>query len=441
MVPIINLFMKTTLQNSIRLVFSFLVLLIVMMLNLQGQDYLISFTGSGASTTVDSVKIENLMQGTKLKMKGSDILRLTVVTDIEAMNDDETGTVSFYPNPMKDYVKMQFVLPESGETLITMYDISGRKISQTSDLLPRGKHIYVIHGVEEGIYFVKASSGRYSCSGRLISSGSPNAGVKIVYENTLALQEKQRDSKGTKEEKVMQYTAGDRLLLKGISGIYSTVVTDVPTAGKTITFDFIPCTDGAGNNYSIVQIGSAKGAVDNKAVQTWTVENLRTTKYIDGTDIPRATEKSMWNQTTPVYCYYNYDSKASRSYGALYNYYAVSTGKLCPVGWSIPTDSQWTVLVGYLGTESAGAKMKETGSANWTNNSSGTTNESGFTALPGGQVNPDGSMAGIGWLAYLWSRVDLFGEAWCRCIQDNVDYVLRQKRPFTYGLSIRCLKD
>jgi uncharacterized protein (TIGR02145 family) len=409
--------------------------------DLHSQDYLISFAGTGASTIVDSVKIENLMQGTKLKIKGSDILRLTVVTGIEAMSDNETGRISFYPNPMKDYAKMQFVLPEPGETMVSLYDISGMEITHTKDLLTGGKHVYAINGLKAGIYLAKVNSGRYSCSGRLISSGSQNAGVKIVYENTLALQEKHSDSKGIKEEKIMQFTAGDRLLLKGIAGIHSTVVMDVPTSGKTITFNFIPCTDGDGNNYSIVQIGSAKGDSDSKAVQTWTVENIRTTKYNDGTDIPRATEKSMWNKTTPVYCYYNYDSKASRTYGALYNYYAVSTGKLCPVGWSIPTDSEWTVLVGYLGTESAGAKMKEKGSANWTNNSSGTTNESGFTALPAGIVNYDGSMAGLGWLAYLWSRVDLFGEAWCRCIQDNVDYVLRQKRIFTYGMSIRCLKN
>lgn len=368
------------------------------------------------------------------------------VTGIETVDVNGTNKIIFYPNPMTDYTRLEFELPEAGETVISIYDISGRKIVQKQDLLTKGQHTYEIQGIVDGIYFVRINSGSFSLNGKIISSGS-NSNAKIVYtgsgetDNLIVPQEKQSDFKGSNAETVMQYNTGDRLLFKGISDIYSTVVTDVPTAGKTITFNFIPCTDGDGNHYSVVQIGSAKGSADNKAVQTWTVENLKTTKYIDGTDIPRATEKSMWNKTSPVYCYYNYDSKAGRTYGALYNFYAVSTAKLCPVGWSIPTDSEWTVLVGYLGTESAGAKMKEIGSANWTNNSSGTTNESGFTALPGGIVNPDGSMAGIGWLAYLWSRVTYFQEAWNRVIQDNVDYVLRQKRSFTYGMSIRCLKD
>jgi len=110
-------------------------------INLNAQDYLISYAGTGASTTVDSVMIENLTQGTTLKMKGSEVLRLTVVTGIEGMNEDESGIVRFYPNPMKDHAKMQFILPEPGETIITLYDISGRKISQKNDLLTRGRHV------------------------------------------------------------------------------------------------------------------------------------------------------------------------------------------------------------------------------------------------------------------------------------------------------------
>src|SRR5690606_24320107 len=127
------------------------------------------------------VMIENLMQGTTLKMKGTEVLRLTVVTGIEAMNEDESGIVRFYPNPMKDQAKMQFILPETGETTITLYDISGRKISQRNDLLTRGRHVYVIHGIDGGIYLAKVTSGRYSCSGRLISSGSPAGTPEIAY--------------------------------------------------------------------------------------------------------------------------------------------------------------------------------------------------------------------------------------------------------------------
>ena len=166
----------TTLKALICILF---ILLISSLTNLQAQDYLISYAGAGASTDVDSVIIENLMQGTTMKMKGSETLRLTVVTGIESMNEEESGTVCFYPNPMKDQAKMQFILPERGETMITLYDISGRKISQSNDFLERGRHVYIIRGIKGGIYFGKVTSGRYSCSGRLINSGSSGAILAI----------------------------------------------------------------------------------------------------------------------------------------------------------------------------------------------------------------------------------------------------------------------
>ncbi len=156
-----------------------LILPVISMLSLQAQDILISFAGSGGSTTVDSVKVENLTMGTTLKMKGSDVLRLSVVTGMENISGDEQVKISFYPNPMKEYSKLQFVLPEQGETMITLHDLSGRKIAQTRDMLLKGQHTYAIQGVEEGIYFVTITSGRYSLSEKLISSGLKNGSAKI----------------------------------------------------------------------------------------------------------------------------------------------------------------------------------------------------------------------------------------------------------------------
>ena len=426
-----------------------LILALISTMSLKAQDYLINYAGSGASTTVDSVMIENLMQGTTLKMKGSEVLRLTVVTGIEAMNEDETGTICFYPNPMRDHAKMQFILPEPGETIISLYDISGRKISQTGNLLTGGRHVYVIQDVGEGIYFVKVSSGRYSCSGRLISSGSESADAKIVYENTLAIQEKQGDSKGTTDEKIMHYTSGDRLLLKGISGIYSTVITDVPAAGKTITFNFIPCTDGDGNEYPVVQIGETKGTADNfdkegdKGGQIWMAENLKSVKYSDGTVIPNVTSNDVWGSlTTPAYCWYNNNIANKNVYGALYNWHAVNSGKLCPSGWHVPSDGEWTVLTNSLGGElAAGQKLKETGTSHWLSLNP-STNESGFTALPGGSryrmVNcSDMNSYGNWWTSSEYSST----LAWYRQLYHYVVVIWIKNDYKVNGYSVRCLKD
>ena len=115
-------------------------------------------------------------------------------------------------------------------------------------------------------------------------------------------------------------------------------------------------TDIDGNAYHTVAIGT----------QVWMVENLKTTRYNDGTAIPLVTDSAVWGNltSTPGYCWYNNDMSMYKNlYGALYNWYAVSTEKLAPEGWHVPTNSEWGVLINYLGGDtSAGGAMKETGS-------------------------------------------------------------------------------
>ncbi len=413
--------------------------------NLKAQDYLISYAGAGASTTVDSVLIENLMQGTTLKMKGSEAVRLTVVTGIDEMNEDETGMVRFYPNPMKDQAKMQFILPETGETAITLYDISGRKISQRNDLLTRGRHVYVIQGIEGGIYLAKVTSGRYSCSGRLISSGSSAGTPEIAYEHTLSLKEKPEGIKGTTVEKTMQYTTGDRLKIKGISGIYSTVLTIVPTGDKTVTFNFHACTDGSGNNYPIAIIGTGKGASgepdpENKAGDMVVMaSNLMTVKYNNSNDIRRADDGETW-RSFAAYCYYGNNSGYSGVYGALYNWEAVATGRLCPVGWIVPAQITWKNLVNGLGgEESAGGPLKETGTVFWATQSSGTSNSTGFSARPGGE-RYGGSFYYMGKSGFWWSSTTVTGYLYYLKINEGDGASVHQTYDWDEGFSVRCMK-
>jgi len=132
-----------------------------------------------------------------------------------------------------------------------------------------------------------------------------------------------------------------------------------------------------GNVYNTITIGT----------QIWMKENLKTTKYNDGSSIPLVTDNTAWiNLSTPGYCWYNNDAATYKSaYGAMYNWYTVNTGKICPPNWHVPTDTQWETLITYLGGKIiAGGKMKETGTAHWTSPNIGATNETGFTALPGG---------------------------------------------------------
>lgn len=451
--------MKTrfTLNNYLKSMTSMVLIFQVMsILSLQSQDFLISFMGSGGSTTVDSVRVENMTQGTKLKMVGSDILHLKgFITAIETTSNNENGNIIFYPNPMKEYSRMEFALPEAGETSISLYEISGKKVAQIRDLLATGRHIYGINGIGEGLYFVTISSGKYLFGGRLIAIGSQKGTPGIVYESSIAAQEKQTDLKGTAAETVMQYTTGDMLMYTGISGIYSTVVTDVPTSGKTITFGFIACTDGDGNNYPVVQIGSTKGTSVNSdpsgeksVVQNWMAKNLRTTKLSDGINIPEVTEPVAWlnlyTTATPAYCWYDNNIGYKNVYGALYNWYAVNTNKLCPAGWHVPTNTDWDLLTTDLGGFAiAGGKLKEKGLSHWINPNTFATNETGFTALPGGvRKDNDGLYDRMGYTGSWWSATESSSTyAWAYFMgyfDRDVRHSIGMKRG---GLTIRCLKD
>ena len=408
-------------------------ILFISMTNLMAQDYLITFAGEGASNTVGSVKIENLNQGTSSMLNGADILHLkAVVTGIETAGEDGSGNIFFYPNPMKDLTKMQFFMPETGEAVITLYDISGRKIAQKQDLLSQGKQAYQIEGIAQGLFIVMISSDRCRFTGRLLSSGSGNKAARIEYENSLALKEKVSDSKGTASEIIMQYTAGDRLKLTAVSGNYSTIVTDVPTKSKVINFNFVPVTDGDGNNYPVVQIGSL----------LWMAENLKTTKYNDFTGIPLA--EANFNLTTPAYCWYNNDATTNKNiYGALYNWYTVNTGKLCPLGWRVPNDNEWTALTDYLGGEPvAGGKLKETGVIHWLS-PAGSTNETGFTALPGGYRLSNGTFSHLRYNGNWWSStVSEYGtSARFRTVSQGTSEITKGWNSLPIGFSVRCVRD
>jgi uncharacterized protein (TIGR02145 family) len=182
-----------------------------------------------------------------------------------------------------------------------------------------------------------------------------------------------------------------------------------------------------GNEYKTIGIGS----------QTWMAENLKTTRLNDGSSIPLVTGNDSWfNLTTLAYCWYDNNVSKKVVYGALYNWYAVNMGNLCPVGWHIPTDDEWRVLSDYLGGEAiAGGKLKETGTAHW-NPNAGATNASGFTAIPGGMRGNGGYFFDLGYNGgYWWSAT----ENWCRFIDCRSTFISSLTDVNTTGFSVRCV--
>lgn len=210
-----------------------------------------------------------------------------------------------------------------------------------------------------------------------------------------------------------------------------------PTFGSDKTFKTYTATvsDNDGNNYNAITIGT----------QVWLNENLKTTKYNDGTSIPVVTDGTAWtNLTTAAYCWYNNNQSSYKTtYGALYNWYTVTTDKLCPSGYRVPTDAEWTTLTTYLGGEnSAGGKLKETGTTHWLSPNAGVDNLAGFTALPGGGRNFDGQFLSLGNYGYWWSSTtDLTDNAWNRGMSNSSAVVTRNYTSKKGGFSVRCVKN
>jgi uncharacterized protein (TIGR02145 family) len=196
--------------------------------------------------------------------------------------------------------------------------------------------------------------------------------------------------------------------------------------------DVIEDTDG--NIYTSVKIGT----------QEWLVENLKTTRYKDGTAIPLITDNTAWTDlTTPGYCWYNNDASANKStYGALYNWYAVNQGKLCPTGWHVPTYEEWEALTTFLGGDNIAGKLKEAGTNHWASPNTGATNESGFTALPGGQRSEVGLFDFALWNGLWWTSSEITAqEAYGIWIATDLLEVYNSMEDKKQGYSVRCLKD
>ncbi len=212
---------------------------------------------------------------------------------------------------------------------------------------------------------------------------------------------------------------------------YGNVISFTTLEEKKVTFGAMSDIDGI--TYKTVTIGS----------QTWMAENLKVTKYNDGTNIPNITNPVDWiTSTTGAICDYDNILSNSETYGKLYNWNAVNTGHLCPVGWHVATDLEWTLLTNYLGDSIAGAKLREANIAHWKSPNKSATNESGFTALPGGyRSDYDGTFGDIGTYGIWWSATEYsINSCYYRSMGYTSNGVTRYLALKDAGLSVRCVK-
>jgi uncharacterized protein (TIGR02145 family) len=216
------------------------------------------------------------------------------------------------------------------------------------------------------------------------------------------------------------------ILITSIGLLQSCKKDEVITAPITVT-------DIDGNTYSTITVGGV----------VWMAENLRTTKYNDGTAITTGLSNTDWSNTTiGAYSIYDNDPANNTTYGKLYNWYAVNTGKLAPAGWHVATEAEYTALIDNLGGSSvAGGKLKSTSSL-WDAPNTGATNSSGFNGLPGGYRSMSGNYSLEGKTGYWWANTERNASQGEYTNLDN-DFAATARNGATksFGYSVRCVRN
>ncbi len=338
-------------------------------------NYVVGFAGKGASTEVSSVLVQNITKGTSVTVPSGHVLHLTDgLTTVEGMVQENEGGLTVFSD-RSGRADLEFQVPAPGMTSIGLFSPDGRKLASLSAALEAGRFRFNLT-LPEGVCIVRVQGNGFTYATKLVSRGAAGNAARIVSEGGV------KDSAPARVQSVsavsMDYSPGDRIIFRATSGTMITLVSEVITADKTIEFNFVPCTDANGNHYATITIGD----------QVWMAENLKATKYADGTDITlRASQAEFLadpdRRTTPICRYFNDDPATKDIAGLAYKYQTIHHKDLCPEGWHIPDHFEWRTLRDAISLQTLERynSIRRTGPY-WSN--SGATNASGFSAVGAG---------------------------------------------------------
>lgn len=192
--------------------------------------------------------------------------------------------------------------------------------------------------------------------------------------------------------------------------------------------------DADSNSYNVVGVGK----------QLWMKENLRTSKYADGSDIIHEVIGNTWGaQTEGAYCWMFNENTYEVPNGKLYNWYAVDDPRgICPSGWRIPTESDFQELITYLTPTYGGGRLKEVGNAHWVQPNTGATNMVNMDVVPGGYRTHNGNFVGFNVFAFFWSSTSVAANTarYLQVLYDSAELETTLGN-VVYGNSVRCIKD
>jgi len=329
-----NLKKKVMKNNYTRALFAAVCLVFIGTLQSFATDYTISFTGN---TAVGSVLVTNTVRNTKVTVPAGEDLILTLsFVGINKLDVAKDG-LRIFSNASAGYSTVSFDAAQSGNAQITAFGLDGRKIAGISTNVQTGENSFRV-SLPNGVYVVYVNGKGYAYSSKMVNYSGRKGKAEISFLGSTG-QKTPSTLKSANAGVTMEYFEGDVLHYKGISGNNATIVADVPTASKAVTFTFVECKDGSGNYYPTVKIGN----------QTWMTENLRTAKFKSGANIPTATTDAAWaaasTLTTAAWCYLNYSDTNNLRIGKFYNWTAVnSSDLLAPAGWHVPSNAEWITL-------------------------------------------------------------------------------------------------
>jgi len=442
------------------------------------QVTILTFSGKDANNNyvrLDSVVISNITKSWQETIYYPDTILIMNGTGIE-----EYGTTPRFalsqniPNPFNGISDFSLQLPEDNAVTISVFDLTGKKITELQQTLAHGTYIFRVFLSIPQAYLLSVNSGTDHAAIKIINTG--NAGKnRIEYlsgGNEMSITYQLKSDKGQTQNPfdigdTMEYVGYTTInYLAAPSGVISQVQAGsegIELAFSTLVSDGQPCsltptlTDVDGNIYNTLQLGH----------QCWMKENLKTTKYANNTAIALSNNLS----TTLAYRYYpDNDSSKVTSYGYLYNWLAVMGGSsssssnpstvqgICPIGWHVPSDSELTELIDYVssqrqyvcGDDSTYIAKALADSAGW-DTTPGTciigsmhssNNATGFSALPAGLYYGLHSSTNFSYFAYFWTATQSNNANACICdLNYGIEYVVRFPRPKDIGFSVRCLRD
>jgi uncharacterized protein (TIGR02145 family) len=305
------------------------------------------------------------------------------------------------------------------------------------NVTPDSTRVYINNSGTKGV------KGGFAVGGYDMSKGSGNKYMTISPDSTMFyVQSLSKGSSSTfnivgingdDARKYLMQANTDTVGIKGVLSVQNNLVVagNISISGSTVQ-DTSLVTDIDGNTYKTVKVGQWR----------WMAEDLKTTRYNDGTPIPNIIANTAWISTfNPGYCWYNNDKAFKSTYGALYNFFAVNTGNLCPQGWHVAADFEWSELSTILGGEGVGGQIKEAGTNHWVAPNQDATNSSGFTALPGGGRDTDGLFNGMG-LSNAWWTSTMYdtGNSYSWSVRNTSGEI--SQKPSTSqvtGAAVRCV--